>query len=123
MGFSVITVNVDTTADCSGCFCLQILSPTDQLVIYTSSVSSSIEPRGSQSIDLADILHPSAKYFYFGGELTRMLLRVKVAKGKVILGPSVPMYKQSRGNSHVYVYDCYGTSIVPACKFNNNQSG
>ena len=86
MGFSVITVNVDTTADCSGCVCLQNLSPTDQLVIYTSSDSSSIEPGGSQSIDLADILHPSAQYFYFGGEQTRMLPRVKVANGKVILG-------------------------------------
>jgi len=52
-----------------------------------------------------------------------MFAHVKIANGKVILGPSVPMYKQSQGNSHVSVYDCYGTLIVPACKFNSNQSG
>ena len=65
----------------------------------------------------------NAYYFYFGGEQTRMFAHVKIANGKVILGPSVPMYKQSQGNSHVSVYDCYGTLIVPACKFNSNQSG
>lgn len=123
IGYSVITVNVDSSADYSACFCLQILSPSDQSVIYTSAYSSSIEPGGSQSIDLADILHPPANYFFVGGEQTRMHPLVKLSNGTVISGPSVQVYKPSRGNSHVSVYDCYGTLIAPACLFNSNQSG
>jgi hypothetical protein len=123
IGYSVITVNVDSSADYSACFCLQILSPSDQSVIYTSAYSSSIEPGGSQSIDLADILHPPANYFFVGGEQTRMLPLVKLSNGTVIKGPSVQVYKPSRGNSHVSVYDCYGTLTAPACLFNSNQSG
>ena len=123
IGYSVITVNVDSSADYSACFCLQILSPSDQSVIYTSAYSSSIEPSGSQSIDLADILHPPANYFFVGGEQTRMLPLVKLSNGTVIKGPSVQVYKPSRGNSHVSVYDCYGTLTAPACLFNSNQSG
>ncbi|MEA2162766.1 MAG: hypothetical protein QOK37_893 [Thermoanaerobaculia bacterium] len=122
IGYSIMTLSIDASADYRASFCLMIVSPTNNSLIYTSPSTQMFGPGESQSINLADY-DLSNNCFFVGGEQTNMYPVLQLSDGTTIEGDKHPVYKPSQDNDHLAVYDCGGSSDKPACVFNVNQSG